>query len=71
MINSQFKKFGMEMHVGKHDKASKTEYVFSLPSGFFNQELLHDGNETPAIHENIQAPSLPLQETENVRAIQE
>ena len=71
MINSQFKKFEMEMHVGKIGKASKTKCIFFPPPGFFNQELLQNDHKTQALHDNIRAPSSPLQEVENVRAIQE
>ena len=35
LINSLFKKFGLEMHIGKNNKASKTECIFFPPSRVF------------------------------------
>ena len=65
------KKFGMDTHIGKNSNSSKTEWIFSQPPGFFNQELPHNGHETPALHVDIQAPLSSLLEAENVRVIQE
>ena len=35
VVRRQFSRFGLEMHVGNKDKASKTEAVFFPPPGFF------------------------------------
>ena len=35
LIYSHFTKFGLEMHIGREGKPSKTECVFSLPPCFF------------------------------------
>ena len=35
VVCRQFSRFGLEMHVGNKDKASKTEAVFFPPPGFF------------------------------------
>ena len=59
LINATFKKFGMEMHIGRNGKASKTECMFVPPPGFFKRAelastaplppaLLRDSAETPA-----------------------
>lgn len=40
LINAIFKKFGMEMHIGRNGKASKTECIFFPPPGFFDQPEL-------------------------------
>ena len=37
MIFHHFAKFGLEMHIGRGDTASKTECVFFPPPGFFNK----------------------------------
>ena len=34
LINSLFKSFGLEMHIGKNNKASKTECIFFPPQDF-------------------------------------
>ena len=37
LIDSLFKKIGMEMHVGKNEKASKTECIMSPPQVSLNK----------------------------------
>ena len=44
LINETFKKFGLEMHIGRNGKASKTEFIFLPPPGFFNQKALEPAN---------------------------
>ena len=34
LIHSLFKRFGMEMHIGRDEKASKTECIVFPPQGF-------------------------------------
>ena len=38
LIHNHFIKFGLEMHIGRGNKASKTEYIFFPPTGFFLQK---------------------------------
>ena len=40
IVNAQFKKIGMAMHIRKNGKASKTECIFPPPSGYSKQPLL-------------------------------
>ena len=40
LIYSQFKKFGLEMHIGRGLKASKIEFIFFLPPGFWGQNSI-------------------------------
>ena len=47
LINSLFKKFGLEMHIGRNNKSSKTECIFFPPPGFFNQPTIHNSNNAP------------------------
>ena len=43
LIYSHFTKFGLEMHIGREGKTSKTECVFFPPPGFFSQiQILPD-----------------------------
>ena len=44
LIDSLFKKFGMEMHVGKDEKASKTECIMFPPPGFLKQDSIEGRN---------------------------
>ena len=37
LINNHFVKFGLEMHIGRGSKASKTECIFFPPPGFFTK----------------------------------
>ena len=48
MIDKQFKKFGMEMHVGQNEKESKSECMSIPPQAFFKDILLpiHDESDT-------------------------
>ena len=39
LIYQHFTRFGLEMHIGKRKKASKTECVFFPPPGFLRQKL--------------------------------
>ena len=39
LIYQHFTRFGIEMHMGKGRKASKTECVFFPPQGFFGQKF--------------------------------
>ena len=38
LIHNHFLKFGIEMHIGRGNKASKTEFIFFPPPGFFHQK---------------------------------
>ena len=49
LINSLFKKFGLEMHIGRNNKSSKTECIFFPPPGFFNQPTIHNSNNAPPL----------------------
>ena len=40
LIHSHYVKFGLEMHIGRGSKASKTECIFFPPPGFFNQKKI-------------------------------
>ena len=40
LICSHFTRFGLEMHLGRAEKASKTECVFFLPTGFFGRNCI-------------------------------
>ena len=40
LIYSHFTRFGLEMHVGRENKASKTECVFFPPPGFFDRKCI-------------------------------
>ena len=41
LIYSHFGKFGLEMHISRGKKASKTEYIFFHPPGFFGRNTIH------------------------------
>ena len=47
LINSLFKTFGLEMHIRKNNKASKTECIFFPPPGFFDQPSIQNNPNTP------------------------
>ena len=49
LINETFKKFGLEMHIGRNGKASKTECIFFPPPGYFNQRALEPANANPLL----------------------
>ncbi|MCP4745472.1 MAG: hypothetical protein GY874_04910 [Desulfobacteraceae bacterium] len=49
LINDMFKKFGLEMHIGRNGKASKTECIFFPPPGFFKQKALETSSATPLL----------------------
>ena len=38
LIQNQFVRFGIELHIGRGNKASKTECIFFPPPGFFHQK---------------------------------
>ena len=40
LIHNHFVKFGLEMHIGRGSKASKTEWIFLPPPGFFNHKKI-------------------------------
>ena len=44
LIDSLFKKISMEMHVGKNEKASKTECIMFPPPGFLKQDYIEGRN---------------------------
>ena len=48
LINSLFKKFGMEMHIGRDEQASKTECIMFPPPGFLNQNTIEGENNSSA-----------------------
>ena len=47
IINLLFKKIGMEMYVGKNEKASKTEYIWFPAPGDLIQESIEGENALP------------------------
>ena len=40
LIHNHFIKFGLEMHIGRGNKASKIECIFFPPPGFFHQKVI-------------------------------
>ena len=40
LIHNHFIKFGLEMHIGRGNKASKTECIFFPPPAFFHQKVI-------------------------------
>ena len=40
LIQNHFVKFGLEMHIGRGNKASKTECIFFPPPGFFHRNKI-------------------------------
>ena len=40
LIHNHFVKFGLEMHIGRGNKASKTECIFFPPPGFFHRKYI-------------------------------
>ena len=46
LINSLFKSFGLEMYIGRNNKASNTECIFP-PPGFFDQPAIQNNNNSP------------------------
>ena len=40
LIHNHFVKFGLEMHIGRGNKASKTECIFFPPPGFFHRKKI-------------------------------
>ena len=40
LIHNHFFKFGIDMHIGRGNKASKTECIFFPPPGFFHQKKI-------------------------------
>ena len=40
LIYSHFTRFGLEMHVGRGEKLSKTECIFFTPPGFFSRKCI-------------------------------
>ena len=49
LINSLFKKIGMEMHVGKNGKASKTECIWFPAPGEIDQKVIAAENAPPQL----------------------
>ena len=40
LIHNHFVKFGLEMHIGSGEKASKTKCIFFPPPGFFHRNKI-------------------------------
>ena len=57
IINSLFKKFGMEMHVGRNEKASKTECIMFPAPGALTQKYIENPNAPPLIENPSHSPS--------------
>ena len=65
-ILSIFEMFGLEMHIGKGDAPSKTEYVFfPQPDFFFRQKQYNAKTQTPIVyiaHRNKKNDALRLEQ---------
>jgi hypothetical protein len=66
LINSLFKSFGLEMHIGKNNKASKTECIFFPPPRFFDQPSIQNTPNAPPMLESVSTPNTaPSNETQS------
>ena len=64
LINSLFKTFGLEMHIGRNNKASKTECIFFPLLVFFDQPSIQNNLNTPPMITETPTKDAP---TENPR----
>ena len=48
LFDSLFKNIRMEMHVGRNEKASISEYIMSPPPGFLKQDTIEGENNSSA-----------------------
>ena len=53
LIFDHFKIFGLEMHIGRGEKASKTECVFFPPPGFFKNKHILPASENGSLDELV------------------
>ena len=56
LIFDHFKRFGMEMNIGRGEKSSKTECVFFPPWGFFKKKHILPASENGMLDESVERP---------------
>ena len=56
LIFDHFKIFGLEMHIGRGGKSSKTECVFIPPPGFFQKKHILPESDNVRMDELIKRP---------------